>query len=184
MRDLIDCVFGASQPQRAKKRLQDREKRKEKKEQDHQHISKPTPPPSPLFFSLFNPQMDTPPPNSQPSSEPRPRPLPLTSPLRTYPKRGLPPSFASTYPHGLISGHARTPSQQARLAARTAEILRTMGTGAAIERGYEEVVGRIRREVEEGERRGREVEGEVEKLRMEREMERRVWGKLREGREG
>ena len=53
-----------------------------------------------------------------------------------------------------------------------------------IERAYEEVVGRIREEVEEGERRGREVEGEVEKLRMEREMERRVWGKLRGLKEG
>lgn len=53
-----------------------------------------------------------------------------------------------------------------------------------IERAYEEVVGKIRQELEEGERRGREVEGEVEKLRMEREMERRVWGKLRGLKEG
>ena len=48
-----------------------------------------------------------------------------------------------------------------------------------IEKAYEDVVGKIREELEEGERRGREVEGEMEKLRMEREMERRVWGKLR-----
>lgn len=53
-----------------------------------------------------------------------------------------------------------------------------------IERAYEEVVGKIRQELEEGERRGREVEGEMEKLRMEREMERRVWGKLRGMKEG
>ena len=38
---------------------------------------------------------------------------------------------------------------------------------------------RIREELEESERRGGEVESEMEKLRMEREMERRVWGKLR-----
>ena len=50
---------------------------------------------------------------------------------------------------------------------------------AEIETAYEEVVGKIRAELEESERRGREVEGEMEKLRMEREMERRVWGKLR-----
>lgn len=53
-----------------------------------------------------------------------------------------------------------------------------MGT-QDIEKAYEDVVGRIRAELEEGERRARELEGEMEKLRMEREMERRVWGKLR-----
>ncbi len=53
-----------------------------------------------------------------------------------------------------------------------------------IERAYEDVVARIRAELEESERRGREVEGEMEKLRMEREMERRVWGKLRGLKEG
>ena len=50
---------------------------------------------------------------------------------------------------------------------------------AEIERAYEDVVGKVRELLEEEERRGREVEGEMEKLRMEREMERRVWGKLR-----
>lgn len=54
-----------------------------------------------------------------------------------------------------------------------------MGSREEIERAYEEVVERIREEVEAGERKGREVEGEMERLRMEREMERRVWGKLR-----
>lgn len=48
-----------------------------------------------------------------------------------------------------------------------------------IERAYDDVVGKIRGELEESERRDREVEGEMEKLRMDREMERRVWGKLR-----
>ena len=54
-----------------------------------------------------------------------------------------------------------------------------MGSREEIEAAYESVVGRIREEVERGERKGREVEGEMERLRMEREMERRVWGKLR-----
>ena len=53
-----------------------------------------------------------------------------------------------------------------------------------MERAYEDVVGRVREEMEAAERRGREVEGEMEKLRMEREMERRVWGKLRGLKEG
>lgn len=48
-----------------------------------------------------------------------------------------------------------------------------------IEKAYEDVVRKIREELEESERRGREVESDMEKLRMEREMERRVWGKLR-----
>ena len=48
-----------------------------------------------------------------------------------------------------------------------------------IEKAYEDVVRKIREELDESERRGREVESDMEKLRMEREMERRVWGKLR-----
>lgn len=139
-------------------------------------------------------KMDTPPSASPPPTNPQPQPqqppsqsqqpsttsTPApTSPPRTYQKRGLPPTFSSTYPHGHISGHARTAPQQAALLARKAEILRTMGSREEIERAYEEVVERIREEVEAGERKGREVEGEMERLRMEREMERRVWGKLR-----
>ncbi|CAF9916129.1 hypothetical protein IMSHALPRED_002985 [Imshaugia aleurites] len=130
--------------------------------------------------------MSTPPTKTHPPS-PSPltrTPIPLLSPLRTHPKRGLPPTLASTYPHGHISGHPRSASQQASLDARKAEILRTMGSSKEIERAYEVVVGRIREELEECERRGREVEGEMEKLRMEREMERRVWGKLRGLKEG
>lgn len=54
-----------------------------------------------------------------------------------------------------------------------------MGSREEIEAAYEEVVERIREEVERGERKGREVEGEMERLRMERDVERRVWRKLR-----
>ena len=57
-------------------------------------------------------------------------------------------------------------------------------TKADIERRYEEKVKEIRGVMEDNERKGREVEGEMEKLRMEREMERRVWGKLRGMKEG
>ncbi|KAK3175991.1 hypothetical protein OEA41_007313 [Lepraria neglecta] len=109
--------------------------------------------------------------------------IPLNSPLRTYPKRGLPPTLASTYPHGHISGHSRSPSQQHAFEAQKEEILKTM-TKAEIERRYEEKVKEIRGVMEDNERKGREVEGEMEKLRMEREMERRVWGKLRGMKEG
>ncbi len=54
-------------------------------------------------------------------------------------------------------------------------------TKKEMEKAYEEKVGEVLEVLEEGERRGKEVEGEMEKLRMEREMERRVWGKLRVG---
>lgn len=104
--------------------------------------------------------------------------IPLTSTLRTHPKRLLPQTLSSTYPHGHISGHPRTTAQQSALETRRGEILRTM-TAQEIERAYEEVAGKVRQEIEDGERVGREVEEKMERLRMEREMERRVWGKLR-----
>ena len=52
-------------------------------------------------------------------------------------------------------------------------------TAPQIEKAYEDVAAKVREELEEAERKTKEVEGEREKLRMEREMERRVWGKLR-----
>lgn len=57
-------------------------------------------------------------------------------------------------------------------------------TKSEIERRYEEKVKEIRSVMEDNERKGREVEAEMDKLRMEREMERRVWGKLRGMKEG
>ena len=104
--------------------------------------------------------------------------IPIDSPLRTHPKRLLPSHLASTYPHGHLSGHPRTGDTLHSFEARRQEILRTM-TAAQIEKRYEEVAAQVVDFLEEAERRGREVEGEKEKLRMEREMERRVWGKLR-----
>ncbi|CAD6582257.1 MAG: hypothetical protein ASARMPREDX12_000886 [Alectoria sarmentosa] len=109
--------------------------------------------------------MDTPPSPPLPSkSQPPTQPshqtaesasIPLNSPLRTHPKRGLPPTFASTYPHGHISGYPRTAEQQAAFDVRKAEILRTMGS-KDIEKAYEDVVRKIREELDESERRGRE----------------------------
>lgn len=61
--------------------------------------------------------------------------------------------------------------------------MKTM-TKSEIERRYEEKVKEIRSVMEDNERKGREVEAEMDKLRMEREMERRVWGKLRGMKEG
>ncbi len=50
-----------------------------------------------------------------------------------------------------------------------------------IEAQYESVAGRVREVLAEREERGREVEGEVEKLRGEREIERRVWERVMGG---
>lgn len=107
-------------------------------------------------------------------------PSPLHSPLRTYPKRNLPPILSSTYPHGHISGLPRTGAQQAAFEARKAEIRQTM-SGAQIEARYQEIVKEIRRVLEEARIRTEEVEREMEQLRNQREMERRIWEKLREG---
>ncbi|CAD6569085.1 MAG: hypothetical protein ASARMPRED_002402 [Alectoria sarmentosa] len=94
--------------------------------------------------------MDTPPSPPLPSkSQPPTQPshqtaesasIPLNSPLRTHPKRGLPPNFASTYPHGHISGYPRTTEQQAAFDVRKTEILRIMGS-KDIEKAYEDVLG-------------------------------------------
>lgn len=137
--------------------------------------------------------MDTPnspPPESPPSPSkeeadlpPSPASIPLTSPSRTYPKRLIPHTLSSTYPHGHISGHPRSPSAQAAFEARRAEILRTMNA-REIEKAYEVTAARINEVLADSEAKTRDVEAGIEKLRMEREMERRVWGKLRGMRDG
>ncbi|MCJ1301499.1 hypothetical protein MMC08_004300 [Hypocenomyce scalaris] len=109
--------------------------------------------------------------------------IPLTSPLRTLPKRGLPPSLFSTpHPHGLLSGHSRSPNAQRAFDARKATIMRTM-TAAEIEAAYQEKVKDILKVVEEDRKMNEEVERKVELLRKQREMERRVFWKMREERE-
>lgn len=68
-------------------------------------------------------------------------------------------------------------------AARKAEILRTM-SAAQIEARYQETAEKIVAVMEEGRVLEEEVEKELERLRMEREMERRIWEKLRGRKEG
>lgn len=53
-----------------------------------------------------------------------------------------------------------------------------------VERAYESTAGKIREVLGECEERGREVEGEIEKLREAREMERRVWERVVKGMKG
>ncbi|CAL8576393.1 hypothetical protein XPA_002279 [Xanthoria parietina] len=120
-------------------------------------------------------------PNSNPPS-PRsvhsPAPIPLDSPLRTHPKRNLPSNLASTYPHGLLSGHPRTASQQASFDARKREIVNTM-TAEQIEKSYLDVTEKVKGLLEEEERKGRDVDEKIEALKMERDVERRVWERVK-----
>ncbi|KAL8773024.1 MAG: hypothetical protein Q9209_002044 [Squamulea sp. 1 TL-2023] len=105
-------------------------------------------------------------------------PIPLDSPLRTHSKRNLPSTLSSTYPHGLLSGHPRTASQQASFDARKREIINTM-TAEQIEKRYLEVTEKVKEVLEEDERRGREVDEKIEALKMERDVERRVWERVK-----
>lgn len=112
-----------------------------------------------------------------------PDPIPLTSPLRTYPKRLLPPTVASTYPHGHYSGHLRTPTQQAALEARIAEIKRTLSK-VQIEWRYQDAAKRVLELLERIEGDKEAVEKEIEMLMQTRELERRVHRKIMEEKRG
>ncbi|MCJ1337835.1 hypothetical protein MMC09_003119 [Bachmanniomyces sp. S44760] len=108
--------------------------------------------------------------------------IPLTSPLRTHSKRLLPPSLhlSSTYPHGHISGHPRSPTCAAAFQSRKATILSTM-TPNEIEARYREIARKVEEVVNDAESRRAEVERECERLRKQRDVERRVFRKLLEG---
>ncbi|KAL9602822.1 MAG: hypothetical protein Q9179_002424, partial [Wetmoreana sp. 5 TL-2023] len=62
-------------------------------------------------------------------------------------------------------------------------ILNTM-SAEQIEKRYIEVSEKAKEVFEEAERGRREVEGRVEALKKEREVERRVWERVRDRREG
>ena len=108
-----------------------------------------------------------------------PADIPLDSPLRKYPKKGLPPEFASTYPHGHISGQPRTPKQQAALETRRKEILHTL-TAAEIDEKYSEVCEQIKTATAEIDQDQRKWKQEVDDLKRKREVERRVWKRMNE----
>jgi hypothetical protein len=103
----------------------------------------------------------------------------VDSPLRTHVKRDLPQSLASTYPHGHISGHPRSPPSQRAFEARKATILRTM-TAEQIETAYQETVKKVTVILDEDRKKNEEIDREVEKLRKQRETERKVFRKMRE----
>lgn len=104
--------------------------------------------------------------------------IPLASRERTHAKRDLPQSLASTYMHGHISGHPRSPAARRAFETRKRIILRSM-TAEQIEAAYQETVQRITAVLEEDRKRNEEVDREVEKVTKQREMERRIFRKMR-----
>ena len=104
--------------------------------------------------------------------------IPLDSPLRTYAKRGLPQSLASTYPHGHISGHPRSPAEQRAFEARKVTILRSMNA-EQIEAAYQDTVKRVLSILEDDRKRNEEVDREIEKATKQREMERKIFWKMK-----
>ncbi|MCJ1284224.1 hypothetical protein MMC26_003555 [Xylographa opegraphella] len=105
--------------------------------------------------------------------------IPLGSPLRIYPKRDLPQSFASTYAYGHISGHERSAAAQRAFDARKATILQSM-TAEQAETAYQDTVKKIIAVLEEDRKKNEEVDREVEKLTKQREMERMIFRKMKE----
>lgn len=92
----------------------------------------------------------------------------------SFGKRGLPESLSSHHPHGLITGKARSPEQQAALEARKAEIRATM-TAEEIEGSYQETVKKVHdvlKEIKDG---NEKIDKEIEDAKKTREMERRAW---------
>ena len=105
--------------------------------------------------------------------------IPADSPLRTFTKRNLPPSLASTYLHGHISGHPRTHAAQRALERRRNAILRAMDR-AQIAAAYDDATRRINALLDEDRRRHEELDREVEKLTAQRQLERKLFWRQKE----
>ncbi|MCJ1307061.1 hypothetical protein MMC25_000707 [Agyrium rufum] len=109
----------------------------------------------------------------------KPADNPFDSPLRIYQMRLILVEFADTHPLGHMSGRPRTPAQQASSDAAKAHILRTM-TAAQINEAYEARAAQLREVVEKDKKRNEEIDKEIEILKKQHEMEKRVFEKMRE----
>ena len=105
--------------------------------------------------------------------------IPADSPLRTFTKRNLPASLASTYRHGHISGHPRAPAAQRALERRRNAILRAMDA-AQIAAAYDDATRRINALLDEDRRRHEELDREKEKLTAQRQLERKLFWRQKE----
>ena len=93
---------------------------------------------------------------------------------RTFTKRLLPESLSSAFPHGLITGEARSAPQQAALDARKSEIVATM-TDEQIEERYQATAKKVQDLLEEIKDGNEKVDKQIEDAKKTREMERRAW---------
>ena len=107
--------------------------------------------------------------------------IPSDSELRVYHKRGLPRSMSSTYPHGHISGHPRNPLAQKQLEQRKVQILRSMDA-EQIEAAYEDAAKKINAILEVDNKKNEEIDNEINKLKAQRELEKRLLQRQKEGR--
>ena len=99
----------------------------------------------------------------------------LSPPLeRAFTKRLLPESLSSAFPHGLITGEARSAAQQAAFDTRKSEILATM-TAEQIEERYQETAKKVQDLLEEIKDGNQKVDKQIEDAKKTREMERRAW---------
>lgn len=137
----------------------------------------PPPAPAPAPDSTSQPiTSEEQPPAMTPEATPLPsQPQPVSPPAkRSYTKRLLPDSLSTPYPHGLITGEARTDEQQAALDARKSEILSTM-TNEQIEQRYQATVRKVQDLLQEIKADNEKTDKEVEDAKKTREMERRAW---------
>lgn len=107
--------------------------------------------------------------------------IPADDPSRTFPKRGLPQSFASTYAHGQLSGHPRNERDLRNFEARKATILRSMDA-EQIEVAYQETVKNILKQVEEDRKTNEEIDRDLEMREAQRDLERRIYRRQKEER--
>ena len=129
----------------------------------------------------------SPPPQSSISSSPKPANsdddiqmvdadnTPATISFEHHPRNILPPAISSAYPNGIP---ARDLQQDAAFQSQKNEILRTM-TGQEMEKRYKELAGEIVERLEEDERKEVELKEEMEKLTKSRELEIKVYERLK-----
>ena len=103
------------------------------------------------------------------------------SPLAPSPTGSMSSMLASKYPipHGLTSDRPpRSSSQQRTFEARKVDLMRTMTLGQ-IETRYEEVAKQINDIVEVDRKKNEEIDREIKKLEKQREMERKLFWKMK-----
>ena len=104
--------------------------------------------------------------------------VPSNSPLCTFPQKYLTPALASSYPNGHEPRPPRSLSQQRAFDERKAETMRTM-TKEQIEERYMQVAQMANRIAEADRKKNEELDGEIEKLQKQREMERKLFWKMK-----